>query len=487
MALEQPMRRPIQAYPRVVSEHTELSDLAHSKHEGAGKTSALLGNSTNELPRSHLLIEALARVIAHIDTFSNTTEPSQVQAAARSAAQEALRLVHHFVDGQSGDTVTIGALREDLQRLLLVTEEQAGLLSRLFVRGAGTLPTTVERAVLGIVREASKNSIQHAHARAIWVDLELEADRLSLTISDDGVGFAPEQITGGSETINRVGIAMMEELANSVGGTLRLSSWPGNGTRVTATLPIQQPRDRVPAPGAVQRLAPSVLIVDDHPVARQALIDRFRFTGSLTVVGEAADGQSALDIARRTRPAIVLLDLGLPGKHGLTVLRELREELPETRVIVLTASDRESDATDAVKLGAHGYVTKGVPFDELIAVVQRVTKGETVVAPRIIHEVSRRLTSAHIEAAGNEELSERELEVLHLLVQGKRNRDIAEVLVISEHTVKSHVGNIFAKLGVTDRASAISVAIRQNIGDVLKSLQRSNDRSRSSDGRSLHL
>lgn len=311
MALEQPMRRPIQTYPRVVSEHTELSDLAHSKYEGAGKTGTLLGDSNSELPGSHLLIEALARVIAHIDTFGHTTEPSQVQAAARSAAQEALRLVHHFVDGQSGGTVTIGALREDLQRLLLVTEEQAGLLSRLFVRGAGTLPTTIERAVLGIVREATKNSIQHAHARAIWVDLELEADRLSLTISDDGVGFAREQITGGSEAINRVGIAMMEELANSVGGSLRLSSWPGNGTRVTALLPIQQPRDRTPATAAVQRLAPSVLIVDDHPVARQALIDRFRFTGSLTVIGEAADGQSALELARRTRPAIVLLDLGV--------------------------------------------------------------------------------------------------------------------------------------------------------------------------------
>jgi DNA-binding NarL/FixJ family response regulator len=202
-----------------------------------------------------------------------------------------------------------------------------------------------------------------------------------------------------------------------------------------------------------------VLIVDDHPLTREGLAALLEQHGFL-VVGQAADGREAIELARRLLPDLVLLDLSMPGLDGLSALPELRSASPSTEVVVLTASGTEENLLGAIRGGAAGYLLKTEPPDRIVEFVRGVVRGEAAlsgaVARRLLEQVrtgSKRGSAVPDSIART--LSARELEVLLLLDEHLGTEDIARRLYISEHTVRSHVKSLLRKLGVTSRREAL--------------------------------
>jgi two-component system, NarL family, response regulator LiaR len=205
-----------------------------------------------------------------------------------------------------------------------------------------------------------------------------------------------------------------------------------------------------------------VLIVDDHSVVREGLRTFLELQDGLEVVGEAADGEEAIVSATRLRPNVILMDLVMPQLGGVAAMRRLREEVPDARVIVLTSFLDDDKLLPALRAGAAGYLLKNAEPQELARAVRAAHSGEAVLDP----VVAARLVEALAAADGQEpldRLTPREREVLVLVGRGFSNKRIAKELGIAEKTVKTHVGHVLAKLGVTDRTQAAVVAVRSGI------------------------
>jgi DNA-binding NarL/FixJ family response regulator len=205
-----------------------------------------------------------------------------------------------------------------------------------------------------------------------------------------------------------------------------------------------------------------VLVADDHRLMREGTAALFDADERLEVVGLASDGREALDLAERRRPDVVLLDLNMPGVGGLEACAALRERKPAPEVVMLTVSDEEPDLYAALRVGASGYLLKDMAPSELIEAVLAVARGEPRIAPqmasRMLAELGRGADVARRDPL--ESLSDREREVLALMADGLRNREIAERLVISEATVKTHVRHVLEKLRLRNRAEAAAFAAR---------------------------
>jgi DNA-binding NarL/FixJ family response regulator len=207
-----------------------------------------------------------------------------------------------------------------------------------------------------------------------------------------------------------------------------------------------------------------ILLVDDHPITRAALSSLLEGHG-FTVAGEAADGEEAIELARRLLPDLVLLDLSMPGMDGLTALPRLREAAPETEVVVLTASGTEENLLAAIRGGAAGYLLKSEPPERIVEFLHGVEQGEAALSGA----VARRLLDQVRDGGGRqtgvpdsiaEALSAREVEVLLLLDEHLGTDEIAKRLFISEHTVRSHVKSLMHKLGVSSRRDALEALAR---------------------------
>ena len=203
-----------------------------------------------------------------------------------------------------------------------------------------------------------------------------------------------------------------------------------------------------------------VLVVDDHAVVREGLRAFLELQDGIEVAGEAADGAEAVEAAERIRPDVVLMDLVMPRLDGLQAMRALRESVPGARVIVLTSFLDDNKILPALRAGAAGYLLKNAPPQEVARAVRAAHAGEAVLDPA----VAARLVDA---LGGGEEpldrLTPREREVLELIGRGFPNKLIARELGVSEKTVKTHVGHVLAKLGVTDRTQAAVVAVRAGL------------------------
>lgn len=203
----------------------------------------------------------------------------------------------------------------------------------------------------------------------------------------------------------------------------------------------------------------TVLIVDDHAVLRaglKLLLDR---EDDLEAVGEAADARNAVFLTRRHRPGVILLDVTMPGRSGLDVLPELLKESPTSRVLILSMEDDPSYVRQAFAAGASGYMLKEAADVELVDAVRRVAAGEQYVHPAL----GARLVAPVIGSAGQDELSDREQEVLTLLAHGHTNHEIAERLVVSVRTVESHRAHIMSKLRLSTRAELVSYALQHGL------------------------
>lgn len=203
-----------------------------------------------------------------------------------------------------------------------------------------------------------------------------------------------------------------------------------------------------------------LLIVDDQALFREALTSLLRAETSVTVVGEAADGLQAIDAVASLRPAVVLMDLRMPGMGGIEATRKICNEHPDTKVLVLTTFEEDEDVFAAIHAGAVGYLLKAAPAAKLIEAIAAVAKGESVLQPsvtkKLLAEYNRLATQSRRRTHQplTEPLSARELAVLSALTEGLSNKEIAVRLAISEGTVKNHMTQVLGKLGVLDRTQA---------------------------------
>jgi DNA-binding NarL/FixJ family response regulator len=198
-----------------------------------------------------------------------------------------------------------------------------------------------------------------------------------------------------------------------------------------------------------------ILVVDDHKIVRQGIVSLLNTVADLQVVAEAADGQEAIDAHRLHKPDVTLMDLRLPKIGGADAITRIRQEHPTARIIVLTTFDGDEDIFRALQAGAKGYLLKGMDIDELTEAIRSVFAGKSRIPAAVAEKLADRM--------GGPALTSREIEVLKRIVAGRSNKEIAQDLIISEATVKTHINSILSKLGVTDRTQAATSALQRGI------------------------
>ena len=207
-----------------------------------------------------------------------------------------------------------------------------------------------------------------------------------------------------------------------------------------------------------------VLIADDHAVVRDGLSAMLDRQEDMTVVGEASNGLEAVDQAGRLKPDVILMDLRMPELDGVGAMKLIAENVPGTKVLVLTTFDTDEYIFHALEAGAKGFLLKDTSRDELFKAVRAVSRGESSIEPGVAAKVLNRFVQlSQNQATPADLLSEREMDVLRQVATGGANKEIAAALTLSESTVKTHVANIFQKLDVNDRTGAVTEAIRRGI------------------------
>ncbi|MFD8557920.1 response regulator [Streptosporangium canum] len=201
-----------------------------------------------------------------------------------------------------------------------------------------------------------------------------------------------------------------------------------------------------------------LLVADDHPVVRDGLSSMFASAPGFEVLGAASDGAAVVRLAQQLRPDVILMDLRMPGMDGLAAIIELARLGVTARVLVLTTYDSDTDVLPAIEAGATGYLLKDSPREELLRGARAAARGESVLSPSVAARLMNRM-----RAPAPQLLSPRELEVLELVAAGNTNREAAVRLFITEATVKSHLLNIYTKLGVNDRAAAVTEAFNRGL------------------------
>lgn len=204
-----------------------------------------------------------------------------------------------------------------------------------------------------------------------------------------------------------------------------------------------------------------VVIADDHALVREGLRRLLELDPNIEVLTEVGDGQGAINMVRKLRPDVVLMDVNMPGTDGIVATRVIKREMPSVRVVALTIYEDE-EVIEMVRAGVSAYVLKDVAGSELIDTIYKVMNGEVVIHPRVASRLVRELTRAD-RKKDTVRLTKRERDVLTCLVKGNTNKEMADAMLISEKTVKNHLTSIFRKLGVKDRTQAAVYALKNHI------------------------
>lgn len=209
----------------------------------------------------------------------------------------------------------------------------------------------------------------------------------------------------------------------------------------------------------------SVLVVDDHVIVREGLKALLELEKDIRVVHEAGSGMECLAVLDQCRPDVVMMDLKMPGIGGIEAVRLIKRDHPHIKVILLTNYDDEDYVMEAIKAEVDGYVLKDVKKGDLVRIIRLVLEGHAYVDPSVTHKVLRQLknSEALIQSYARPVLSQRELQILEYVVEGKSNQEIADTVYLSLETVKSHLKNIYQKLGVCKRSQAVKTAIREGL------------------------
>ena len=206
-----------------------------------------------------------------------------------------------------------------------------------------------------------------------------------------------------------------------------------------------------------------VMLVDDHVLIREGIKQLLEVDKTIKVVDEASDGEECLAKVKRTRAQVLLLDINMPKKNGLDVLKEIKSSKMDIKVLILTVHDEIEYLLKAVDIGVDGYILKDSEIKELKTAIQVLACGESYIQPKLIPALNSRLIDRDSDKDKISQLTDRELEVLIQIANGLLNKEIAIELNISERTVKNHISNIFKKIEVTDRTQAAVFAIKNNL------------------------
>ncbi len=469
--------------------------------------------------------QTLAALVRCLDEIE---EPRAEVQEARALAHSALEEVRRAIWGLRPALLEALPFHEALAREVERIADEGKLSSRVSVLGQprALLPQQ-EIALFRIAQEALSNTVRHAAARRVKATLAYEEGGIALTLEDDGQGFDPAasgvlsrpfppssaddaawppyfaaaDVVGpykGGELQGHFGLQNMRERARQAGGSVKLESAPGEGTRILVHVPylpgdlpggtaqgqsshpstLLQGVSLVPTASTLaSRLSPAaipaapaaepgtsgakirVLIADDHALTRGGIRRLLEGEPDMEVVGEAADGLQVLAEAQDLGPQVILMDVRMPGMDGVEALRQLRAAHHDVRVLMLSAYGEDEEVFESLKAGASGYVLKDVAPQELIHAIRAVVRGETLLAPgltgKLVDRFGRMARGEGVAPA----LTARETEVLHALANGLRNKEIARQLHVSERTVTFHLEHIFQKLQVSSRTEALSRAL----------------------------
>ena len=228
-------------------------------------------------------------------------------------------------------------------------------------------------------------------------------------------------------------------------------------------------KKEAPRGGASEQLR--ILIADDHALFRRGLEMTLESEPDIEVVGEATDGQEAVEKAQELMPDVVLMDVRMPKHTGIEATYRIKELLPHVKIMMLTISDEEADLYESIKAGASGYLLKEISTEEVADAIRSVVAGHSRISPAMASKLLTEFASMTKRADERQQLppprlTDRELEVLKLVAQGMNNRDIAKELYISENTVKNHIRNILEKLQLHSRMEAVIYAVKENILEI---------------------
>jgi len=214
------------------------------------------------------------------------------------------------------------------------------------------------------------------------------------------------------------------------------------------------------------KLKTRILIADDHPLLREALCQVFSSQKDMEIVGQAGNGEEAIDLASQLKPDILVMDIMMPKFDGLEASRQIKKITPNTAILILTAYDDDNYVLGLLEAGATGYLMKSAKGQDLVEAVRAVRAGESVLHPKIIEKLLKQAMVKPVETAEQKMkdlLSDREMEMLKLLATGMSNKEIAEKLCLSLRTVKAHMSNIFTKMNVASRSEALVEALRRGL------------------------
>jgi NarL family two-component system response regulator LiaR len=427
---------------------------------------------THDLYSITLYAEAAARLLA----AGNLGAVAEQLREVRNTGQEALREMRQLIFELRPPVLEKEGLVAALRARLGAVEARAGFQTELRVTGERRLPPTLEEELFRIAQETLNNVVKHARATRVALDLHFGAEMVGLEIGDDGVGFEP----AAARQRGGLGLEGIAERLKRIGGKLQVESVPGQGTRVRVEVPIGRalperagqlslPR-MLTLPGPQPRSWPQapirVLVADDHAIIRKGIRALLATQMGIEVIGEAANGQETVDRAAELLPDVVLMDLLMPVMDGIEATRRIVARHPQVRILVLTSFASDEKVFPAVRAGALGYLLKDSGPEDLVQAIHNVYRGRSLLDPLVARKVLRELAHPADRPPAPDALTGREREVLRLLGGGLSNGQIAEELVITQATVRSHISNILSKLHLDNRPQAVLYALREGLASL---------------------